>query len=376
MKLFFSTVASHNPTLAAELPEHMIYPVSQRVGGALDLDYTPLLLGDGFIIDGHALQVLVEGDDPHLKPMVESLTRLLDAGLLEPVDMAGIIGANADGIIEKTELLLEDHTEWLELMQAQWRRVKPEFQEFQRHFGSEELRELNLGHLGVESWLAEIGRDDDPDLRARLMDVMEGVPNAEERVSAFDLRGAMRFVIAEILCVDLIRHSLRSPFVDWADTQPFFDRLYSTRWDREQAEEYAIQRQARLLFDAVVPELRPGNVDAVIKFVHDNKAVSSLRSELIACIGAGEEVSKDWLLSYFKQAAKSDLVAEGRMRKVRWLGSALGVALPGASLVSDIAGEAVQKAVEESGEAVVRPLGPANPHWYYALQELVGTRRD
>ena len=51
MRFFFSTVGLHNPALAIELPEHMAYPISQRVHSGLDLDYTALLLGKGFIID-------------------------------------------------------------------------------------------------------------------------------------------------------------------------------------------------------------------------------------------------------------------------------------------------------------------------------------
>ncbi len=368
MKFFFSTVGRHNPVLRTPLPEHMVYPVSQRAVRGIDLDYTALLVGHGFIIDGQVFQDLVEANREYLRPLVGSLVALREAGLLESVDMGEIIDSHRDELLRKTDVLLERPAEWLRDMQRQWNRVRPEFASFQADFGSEAMRTLNLGHVGIESWLREIGHEDDDDLRERLMALMAGEPGASDRVTPNDVRGTMRFVVAEILSTDLIRHSLQQPFIDWDDSQPFFDRLYSTRWD-EMSAEYEIRRQARILFDVVIPELRPDNVEKVIEFVKDDRAVASLREEIIDALASGEGVSHEWLSRYLKAAIKSELVTEGRVRKVRWLGAAAGAAIPGVGLVKDVATEFGMAAFESATEeAIAAPLRP--PRWYYALQRM------
>jgi hypothetical protein len=368
VRFFFSTVGRHNPTRRTPMPEHMTYPVSQHAERGLDLDYTALLVGRGFIIDGEVFQDLVESDRPYLRPMVRSLARLADAGLLEPVDMGAIIEANSEAILQKTDMLLEQPGDWLADMQRQWNLLRPEFARFQQEYGTRSMQDLNLGHVGVESWLDEIGRPDDGELRERLMAVMAGDVGATELVAPRDVKGIMRFVLAEILCTDLIHHQLQQPFIDWDDARPFFDRLYTTRWD-DIATEYEIRRQARILFDVVIPELRPDNVEKVIQFVKDDKAVASLRDEIIHTLTAGEEVSYEWLSRYLNAAVRKDLVTEGRVRKVRWLGSAAGAIIPGGSLVQGLATEAGVSAIEAAAEGALEGR-ERGPRWYYALQRI------
>ena len=368
MKFFFSTVGRHNPMLKTELPEHMAYPVSQRGSRGLDLDYTALLLGEGFIIDGDVFQQLVEDDQDYLRPMVNSLTKLSEAGLLEPMPMGEIVEGNHDSLVEKTDLLVQHPEEWLPLLRRQWNIVQPQFEQFQADFGAETKQNLNLCHVGVESWLLTIDRAEDDELRQKLMAVMDGIPGAEDQISQYDLRGILRFVVSEILATDLIGHELEQPFIDWYDNEPLFDQLYLTRWGDE-PDEFEVRRQARLLFDVVIPELRPDNVEKVIRFVQDDKAVTSLRKELIDRLATGEDISREWFVRYLNAAVKNDLVTDGRLRKLRYLGSASGLVLPGAGLAGQVAMEVGKSALEAAGESALEAATPP-PRWYYALQRI------
>lgn len=376
MKFFFSTVGLHNPVLALPLPEHMAYPVSQRTTAGLDLDYTSLLVGEGFIMDGEAFASIIELTKPFLKPMARTLLRLADAGLLRTVDMGTIISRHAAQIREKTELVLQDPSDWLRIARGQWRTVRREFEHFQSDFGSEEMRSLNLSHLPVENWLAESGQTADSELRNRLMRVMEvgesELPRALENVAAHDVRGSLRFLAAQVISTDLVRHELQLPFLNWSDSQPYYDHLYATRWENP-PQEFLIQRQAGILFDLVIPELKPDSVEGLIRFVKDDKAVESLRAELFARLSIGEDVSTEWLVRYVNEAVKRGLVRQDRARRMRLLGSAAGSVLPGAGLVEHMVEETALAALEAGADRAI--TAPArNTHWYYALQRIARRR--
>lgn len=369
MRFFFTTVGLHNPTLAGQLPEHMAYPLSQRVQGGLDLDYTALLLGNQFIIDSAAFAEITQGYRPFLEPMAATLLKLKQSDLLATVDMGAIMSRNKQAILKKTELLLENPLIWLADMRRQWKIVKPEFEEFQASFGHADMMQQNTGHCGVENWLAEIGEYDNHALRGRIMQVLESRRTRLSEVETEFIRGSMKFLVAQILSTDLLRYELSVPFLDWDDAQPFYDRLYATRWDETALEEAAIYRQARILFDFVVPELRPSNVDEVIRFVQDDRAVRSMRSELFQRVAEGTDVSKEWFTRYVNQAFKRELVSKDRVRKFRWLGSLAGVILPGASLAEEIA---LELGINVAESAVNGTEG--SYYWYYALQRAAMRR--
>jgi hypothetical protein len=115
--------------------------------------------------------------------------------------------------------------------------------------------------------------------------------------------------------------------------------------------------------------LRPNSIEGVIRFVRDDKAVRSLREELGNLVAEGGRVSEKWFAEYMNRLFKSELVRQGRVRKIRLLGSAVGTLLPGAALAQEIAQGA---AVEAGGGLVERALGRGREryHWYYALQRL------
>src|SRR4051812_39317521 len=103
----------HNPALATDLPEHMTYPVSQRVTDGVDLDYSSLLVGRAFAIDTLAYDGIVNSGRPYLMPMARTLTRLREAELLELVDMGALIARHSSEVLQKADLLLADVDSWL-----------------------------------------------------------------------------------------------------------------------------------------------------------------------------------------------------------------------------------------------------------------------
>jgi hypothetical protein len=362
MQFFFSTVAIYNPCLAIDLPEHLAYPISQPGDNGLDLDYTALLLGQKFFIDKIVYNGITEGQFSFLKPMANTLKKLYQNELLEIIDMGEIVTRNRNKIMDKVDLLLENPLMWIDDVRSQWEIVKYEFIKFHNDFGSSNMYQLNTGHCGVENWLGEIGESDNNYLRNEIVNLFESKKKKLLHREITHLKGALKFIIAQILCTDLLRHELGIPFLNWDDAQPYYDRLYATRWD-DIGQTSAIVRQAKILFDFIIPELKPNNIDEVIRFVRDNKAVESMRLELFSRVRTGENVSKEWFTEYINQVFKHELVTKNKIRKFRWLGSIAGIILPGASLFQEALLEAGAYAGEHAIENSDRSF-----HWYYALQ--------
>jgi len=63
-------------------------PVAMDAEGGFDLDYSALLVADGFVLDGAALDFIRARRDAFLGPLAESCDVLIAEGLMEVVDFS------------------------------------------------------------------------------------------------------------------------------------------------------------------------------------------------------------------------------------------------------------------------------------------------
>ena len=84
----------HNPFLASPLPEHMVYPISQSCKNGIDLDYSALILGEQFIIDGLVFDEVLSSKRDYLKPMQHSLIELEASGIIRTEDYSSFFNLN------------------------------------------------------------------------------------------------------------------------------------------------------------------------------------------------------------------------------------------------------------------------------------------
>ena len=144
----------HNPYLATHLPEHMRYPISQNCDMGKDLDYSALILGERFIIDGEVYEDIMLSRKEYFTPMKHSFQELTASGLLIQRDYSKYFITNQDKIVSITNMLLENVEYWLHLEQVQWNTLKSDLLNFQRDYGSKEMYIPNTTNIGIESWLA------------------------------------------------------------------------------------------------------------------------------------------------------------------------------------------------------------------------------
>lgn len=369
MKVFLTAFGLHNPCVGPQLQEHNAMPIAIDAPGGLDLDYSSLLLAEGFIMDATALEFVKERRERFLKPMHRSLEILQSEGLLEVVDYGELVSPYRDRVEKKTSQLLEDIQSWISVARSQWIELRPELEEFQRLHGIADRVAFDMAHYGVVGYLER--RDGRVDMAesARLHRLLEVGRNRLKNAERAELREVLKPLVAQVLINDLLRQRLRAPFIDWDDAQAFYNRLHLGQWtelEQPAVPDSAMADQARRLFHIVVPELLPQQIQHVVAFIRNNRAVRSLRTELWGLLREGKNVSKDWMLELHSQATKSELRAENRNRVIKWTGRIAGLLVPGAEIAKDL--------ILAGGEEIAEHISDANAksrfEWYYALQRL------
>ncbi|MEL6244381.1 MAG: hypothetical protein AAFQ85_03445 [Pseudomonadota bacterium] len=366
MKYFLTTFGPLNPFIESELPDHAIYPIGTDTGAFIDLDYSMLLVGTGFSIDKTALEYVIDRARTlsFLDPMAESLTRLKGEGLLEEIDLALLINENRDAIIAKTERLAEDTKTWLRAVRSQWTELEGDRERFSEQYGSPEKKDLNSVHFAVANAIVRSEGRFDISAARSLSKMVLSRRNTFSLSEIELIKEVTKPLIAHVVIQDLVRFKTGSSILDWDDSEEYYQSLYAARWDASE-QESKILFEAKSLFSVHIPHLKPKNIDEVIKFIRDEKNVTSLRSDIISALSRGERIDERWVATFLTQVLKSNLSHEKKMRKVRFGGSILGVVIPGGSLATEALIEAGVMGAEESLDEASRP----KRRWLYALLE-------
>lgn len=352
----------HNPFLKTELPDHMRYPIAQNYKGQKDLDYTSLLLGDGYIIDGSMYDDVVNSSIEYLKPMKKSLEVLYREGILEIKDYSNVFKEYNDRIAQMTESYLADLDTWLRLEQSQWKKLKPELFRFQEDFGNDNMYSINTGNIGIENWLIESDQKSNNVLREQLYNLFEGNTDIET-VGEDNARGAMKFIVSQIVMSDLISYTSKAPVLDWDDCADMYKEIYQYRWHNyaDELELKTRNTEAFKIMQYTVPDLLPCRIEDVVHFIHYDNAVKSLRETLLQTIESGNDLDDTWMARYLGQVLTKDL-AHNRLKSHFGIGGTISSLFPIPwpisiipSAVSFIAGETIDNMEPEY-------------NWIYALQ--------
>jgi hypothetical protein len=359
----FTAFGLHNPFLKIPLPDHAVFPLSKEAGDGLDLDYTALMIGTQFAMDARAFDYVTRERPKFLLPMSRTLQKLKVEGLLDVIDYGEIVKRHRLEIDKRVSSALDDPLPWFRIVQNQWNQLNSEFVGFHQKYGSAEKLEANTIHSGVLNYVESSGSIGRQNLLMQLEKLLAQKRSRYNQEEIGHIREIIRPLIAQIFINDLVRSKESSPFLDWDDAKEYYEKLYALRWD-DNVDEIKIWQQASILFDAVVPDLKPNNIDEVIRFIRDDKAVESMRSEIQGLLSAGQTVSKEFLIEYSNKAIQRELALKSKMKKYRLGGTVLTSFIPGGGLLQELGLAAAQEKVED----IVSDANTAKMRWYYALQ--------
>ncbi|MCC6910339.1 MAG: hypothetical protein IT430_20585 [Phycisphaerales bacterium] len=365
MKYILSSFGLNNPYIVGEVPDHAVYPIGLEGDDYIDLDYSLLLAGTGFLFDQGSLEYM-EHEQRRLRflvPLVQSIRRLKEEGFLDLFDGKAIVEQSAEQIRSKTETLCDDVIGWLSPVRSQWQVLKADRETFLKKFGTAEKRQLNEQHFSVANAVVRI----DGKLNPVLLREVNGLINSRRRQftgkEAEYVKEVLRPLVCHAVIQDLMRFKTGGAILDWDDSRPYYERLYAARW--EKGDDHLLAYHARSLFTLALPELRPRNVEAVIKFIRNNRNVADLRADIADILARGEKFDAALGKRIVNEALKSELAVKRKMKKYRLLGAVLSVFMPGGSLLTEAA---VEGATTIGEDAIEGAFG--RPHrWFYSLGE-------
>lgn len=364
MKYLLSSYGLNNPYLSAPLADHAVYPVGTEVGGSIDLDYSTLLVGNGYYIDRSCLNYLEENADrlKFLQQMRDSIRMLEKEGLLQLFDGQRIIQDHSERIIEKTEQLCEDWRGWLSTTRRQWIVLKSDRDNFVEFFGDPQKIHLNKYHnSAINASYRRFGEFNEQYIK----EVSCLVESRRSKLSSDEIemvKEVIRPLVSHTVIQDLFRFKTAASVLDWDDSQGHYERLYYARWDGID-DNYRLAANSKNLFNVSLPQLRPQNVEAVIRFVREEKSVSSLRKDINHLLDEGEAFDEKLGVKLLEEALRRDLAQQSKMKKVRWLGAVGGVLIPGGSILTEAAVEGGIGLAEDGIDSV----SGNRRRWLYSL---------
>ncbi|MEM1050630.1 MAG: hypothetical protein AAGI28_00910 [Pseudomonadota bacterium] len=364
MKYLLSSYGLNNPYLSAPLADHAVYPIGTEIAGAIDLDYSTLLVGNGYRLDQSCVDYLDEHAQrlPFLQNMRDSISILREEGLLDTFDGAALIAENLDAIIHKTERLCEDWKGWLSVTRQQWRILKKDRDDFVKNYGSAERSLLNQYHnSAINSSFRKYGEFNEE----FIISVCSLIESDRYRLKTAEVeivKEVIRPLVCHTVIQDLFRFKTRCSVLDWDDSQGHYEKLYHARWDGKD-EERKLAASSRNLFSFSIPQLKPKNIRNVVQFVRDDKAVLSLRKDIVSLLDEGVAFDSALGTRLVEETLRKDLGNQKKMKKVRWIGAIVGVFIPGGSIGTEAAVEGGLGAAEEGAEGLLSK----KHRWLYSL---------
>lgn len=367
MKYYLSSFGLHNPFIEIDYADHLIYPIATEFENGFDLDYGMLLVGNKFVIDKDTYDFILDDNRGFLSPMSYSLKRLSEENLLEKIDLKSIIKSNESSLLQKTELLSSQFTYWITHIQNQWNVLKDNRSSFIEKYGCLNKKLINENHFTVTNAVKRInGKIDEISLLKFTKIILSSKKNYSKLEQEVIIE-TIKPLIWHLLVHDLAKHLSKSSILDWDDSAEYYDKLYTTRWDRNEIDD-RLPTLSKRVFNLILPKLKPGAIDDIIRFINTKNAINSYRSELIGLIQSGTDIDERWLLEYQNKLITSNLKKEKVLTKVRFGSMLVGLFFPGGSIVSELVKEGASMAIEEGA---VGMLHSKNFEWYYALQRTI-----
>jgi len=365
MKYFLSSFGLNNPFITIDLADHLVYPISHNYNEGLDLDYGMLLVADKFSIAVDTFDFVIKDKREILKPMKYSLKRLEEKGKLDLIDSKEIIIDYTDSIIDKTNRISNNLEAWLPIIRKQWQYLKPRRKIYVEKYGTTENKKITSNHFTLSNAIFRLnGKIDQKELDhydAVLISNRKRLTNDEKKV----MTETVKPLVCHLLTQDLLSVKSGSILLDWADSESYYEQLYLTRW-KDGSEESKIATKSKEIFQLKIPQARSGMVDDLIKFMDDEKAVSSFRKQLKLMVDEKIEPNADWLSAYQNLIIAANTKHQKNMKKVRFWSGLASLFIPGASFASEVLTEGATSIIEEMTD---KAIATKDFNWYYAFQE-------
>lgn len=358
-------------------PFHRMPPlIMHETTGRFSLDYAGLLMFDRVIVDERGYERILDtrvSDEPWMtddmkekiheatREYVDFLKSLEKAGRLLPRNFDDLLSQNRDVLEQALNYDMKNLTEWvdpLEVSLEKWNGIMERLRQGCRRnsvrsdaIDEEESRFCRMLAHDLGSHQLPI-----PMYLESLKKWKKKQPSFLRERSREFLRDYLSYVNVNII----LSYEHESPFIDWEDLQPFYDRKFRNAGRREQPAKGTID-QSRKLFEVMFPYFIPRDHKALARAIEDNR-IEQLRELVSGAVAGKVEFDSEFAVRTLKDVLNVERFASLRRRVTGWATLPLGLV--------PVVGTGIQKAAEEGINAIWsgRPLRKYS--WFYLINEL------
>jgi hypothetical protein len=368
--VFLPAFGLHSPDQQFPLQEQNVHPLSVTTEKGLDLDLSALMAFDRLIIDSGARAHIMDKRRSYLRPMRDTLVALESEDLTVTRDF-GDEGKILQPLVDlKTDILIEDIDYWRPKAAEHWHiyqsMLPPLLDQYKGHC---DLEQEKL-HFGVYCYLRKRSDKIDISEGQRLNQFVASKAKLKNQLDRDLFKELIRPLVRHTVLNTLLREKLHSPFIDWDDLNVYYtgiDRLQVSA-DGEKKRAHDMIVRSREVFSVALPELRPKDVAAFIKFRKTSDAFRSFQEQVLNAVRSGTRFDQKWAQQLRSDAVKALRIEKRRTRKLKLILAPFKIVLPRIAA----GGELLKGALSliEGGAERAYASGTLKFEWYYTLLEI------
>jgi hypothetical protein len=374
ISVFLPAFGLHLPNLGFPLQEQNVHPLSVVTPDGLDLDFSALMAFDNLIIDKSARAHIMEKSRTYLRPMRDTLRALEAEDLTTTIDFGEAVAGLGSLVEEKTNNLLEDVDYWRPRAADHWRiyrsMLPPLLDKYKGHCDIEQEKL----HFGVYCHLRRQSDRIDLNEGLRLNRFIQSGAKLKNRSDRQLFQELIRPIVQHTVLNTMLRDQLESPFIDWDDLNVYYSGIarLQVSTDRNRKNVDSLVTHSKEIFSAALPDLRPKNVAAFIKFRKTSEAFRSFQAELLRATQLGAALDQKWAARLRDDASRALLTQNNRAKRIKWILSPLKVVAPRIMAAGELISELTKSAgaMVEVGIDHVNSSSALKYQWYYTLLEI------
>jgi hypothetical protein len=322
-KLIYTSFGAHIPEAPPEIHKPAWkMPPAIRTGKEFEFDFAPLIVVDRIILDKLTLEYVNLSGLPYLSRLRDTISALIQEGLIEVVDFEKIASSFALPLVQATDEALKSPSVWLPAIRKQlkiWRDSQSEWQEVLGD-GYNDI-EISSSY-GVYCYLkTQVGHINDSDV-THLTKLFYSNRANWVGEDAATIRGILRPYLSYTHLNLALSEVLGCPFVDWVDMLPLYEAKYRgvLKHLNSEANQAADRiEKARQLFTIALPELIPSTTRGVVKLLRDRR-VRDVRKTIEEAVVNGKPLTPEWGKDIKSAAIDAQMRAARARNLISWIG--------------------------------------------------------
>ena len=341
-------------------------PLSHVTADGIDLDFGPLLLFDRLIVDTGSFEYATQSGLPFLAPIKRSLETLLDAGIIKLFDFSEILTEQEPLIAaaaERSIALPEQLLKWGAEIKVSYRGWLSRLDVYERALGEHFDPVSMRTEFGSYVYLMKHDGKIDPETYEHYEEMLFSLRKRRSAAQWETLQDLVRPTALYTYKNFALFNWFKAPFLDVEFTSGIYNRIYDellVSANPEHANLRARVEAASSLFEYAVPDLRPANIEQVLRLL-EKRSLHAFREFIRVSVENGVSFSDPEVgRNLYREALELEMKLGRRRNTINRAAAVLGQ-FPGLGIVAAAGSEIAGHKLNQSARG--------NHLWMFTLME-------